>query len=157
MNFEPERIQCHAAAKILGISMRAVQKLAQAGKLPGAAKIGNRLTFNVTLLRQYVKEQEDALCRVTSISAAPSGGAEFRLPAPTRDEAYERLIGLRPRSGSPNGGRTSKRRGSTARQGLSGISCVAGRLNIFRLRPLRSARRTGRRTGPWPCTTHEAA
>ena len=41
--------------------------------------------------------------------------------------------------------------------GLSGISCVAGRLNMFRPRPSRSARRTRRQTGPWPCTTHEAA
>ena len=33
----------------------------------------------------------------------------------------------------------------------------AGRLNMFRLRPLRNARRTSRRTGPWRCTTHELA
>ena len=33
----------------------------------------------------------------------------------------------------------------------------AGRLNMFRLRPLQNARRTSRRTGPWPCTTHELA
>ena len=33
----------------------------------------------------------------------------------------------------------------------------AGRLNMFRRRPLRNAHRTSRRTGPWPCTTHELA
>jgi hypothetical protein len=33
----------------------------------------------------------------------------------------------------------------------------AGRLNMFRRRPLRNAHRTSRQTGPWPCTTHELA
>jgi hypothetical protein len=77
-------------------------------KLPHDAAQLLKVAFNVTLLRHFVTEQENALCPATSTNAVRSGGGVSSLPAPTRDAAYERLIGLKRSGVSPNGGRNSK-------------------------------------------------
>jgi excisionase family DNA binding protein len=53
-----ERINVDRASGILGLSIRTVQKMAQAGELAGAAKMGRRWTFNEDKLRAYVRNKE---------------------------------------------------------------------------------------------------
>lgn len=53
-----ERITIERASGILGLSIRTVQKMAQAGELAGAAKMGRRWTFNEDKLRAYVRNKE---------------------------------------------------------------------------------------------------
>jgi excisionase family DNA binding protein len=53
-----ERVKIERAGQILGLQPRTVQKMAQRGELPGAAKLGRRWTFNEDKLRSYVRHKE---------------------------------------------------------------------------------------------------
>jgi len=55
---QSERVTVEHAASIIGVSSRFVQKLAQRGEIPGAAKFGRRWTFDVIKLRRLVLERE---------------------------------------------------------------------------------------------------
>jgi hypothetical protein len=50
------------AVAITGKSERALQSMALAGKVPGAAKIGGEWTFNEARLRAWVEELEIPKC-----------------------------------------------------------------------------------------------
>jgi hypothetical protein len=52
------RIQSAAAARILGVSQRAVQGLALRGELPGAARVGGVWTFDAGKLAAFLEHQE---------------------------------------------------------------------------------------------------
>jgi hypothetical protein len=102
---EPERIQALAAARITGLSLRTIQ--AHAPRIPGAAKLLGRWTFDPIRLRRWIADMEAASCRVTSTEGALSGGGVSKSPEPSIAEAYERAIGLRRRPGSKPGRRCS--------------------------------------------------
>ncbi len=53
-----ERGTIEQAVAVLGISVRAVQSMAAAGQIPGAAKFGRRWTFDLGKLRRFVDERE---------------------------------------------------------------------------------------------------
>jgi hypothetical protein len=96
--------------------------MAAQGRLPGAAKIGCRWTFDERALRAYVKDEETAAwkkglanrqkreAKRTSTSEVRSGGVEYGLPAAKSDGAYEQAIRLLQAAGSMKGaGRSSPR------------------------------------------------
>ena len=92
----PERILSHEAVLITGLPLRTVQHLAKADKIPGAAMLSSRWTFDEAKLRGWVTEREDATCQRTSIVEDASGARGSGFAARKSDEAYERLLGLRP-------------------------------------------------------------
>ena len=115
---DPERIQSARAAEITGLSIRTVQYLASGGKVPGAAMLGGRWTFDPDQLRRWIKDQEvKATCRPISTSAAPSGGAAFKPVGPSIDEVYERLIGRKPSGASRSSRRNSPQPSTSASRG----------------------------------------
>jgi hypothetical protein len=77
-----ERIGTARAREILGLSQRSVQYLAARGKLPGAAMIGSRWTFDEVKLRAWVNDKEMATCqgqlRATPEKANPRKGQGSR-------------------------------------------------------------------------------
>jgi hypothetical protein len=54
---EPERVGIDDAVAILGLKKRTVEAMALRGQLPGAAKLANRWTFDLQLLRTYVRDE----------------------------------------------------------------------------------------------------
>lgn len=95
-----ERISAGRAGAICGFSAKTMRKLAQEGKIPGAVLLGNRWRFDECRLREWIKEREDecqtSTQRVSSTERTP-GTRECRFVAGTYDEAYERLLGRRPK------------------------------------------------------------
>ena len=76
-----ERITREAAVLILGVPGRTVLHLAAMGRIPGAAKIGCRWTFNEAMLRAWIRSREDEV-------AARARRGNRPLPNP----AYERTM-----------------------------------------------------------------
>jgi hypothetical protein len=54
---KPERGPIDDAVAILGLKKRTVEAMALRGQLPGAAKLANRWTFDLELLRSYVRDE----------------------------------------------------------------------------------------------------
>jgi hypothetical protein len=54
---KPERGGIDDAVAILGLKKRTVEAMALRGQLPGAAKLANRWTFDLDLLRTYVRDE----------------------------------------------------------------------------------------------------
>lgn len=100
------RIRARAVAVWTSLSVRKVQELAAAGRIPGAAKLGGVWTFDPDKVRGWIAHQEHQAWRgslATSTSAATSGRATSKSPAAAIDAAFERLIRGRRRSGSRSG------------------------------------------------------
>ncbi len=57
MMLKPERGEIYDAIAILGLKKRTVEALAARGELPGAAKLANRWTFDLGMLRAYVRDE----------------------------------------------------------------------------------------------------
>jgi hypothetical protein len=94
-----ERIQSDQAVSILGISLRAVQDLADRGLLPSAAQYRRNWTFNEQVLRNYVAEREQATRDKAQvrIKTAPSNRKPVdRAPSHGWQAAYEKALGLKP-------------------------------------------------------------
>src|SRR5262245_25632949 len=99
---EPERVNKHGAAGILGVSVRSVIEMAAQGKLPGAAKIGRCWTFDCRRLRRFVRDKETETWRASQIArrrpaatgARVSFGAASRRTAAISDGAYTRATRL---------------------------------------------------------------
>src|SRR5262245_49951872 len=70
-----ERIKMDKAMSITGKAARALQGMAQRGKIPGAKKIGGEWTFNEAALRAWVDEPGGAPCRDEKPRATRSGAA----------------------------------------------------------------------------------
>jgi hypothetical protein len=49
------------AQEILGLSRRHIEDMAARGDIPGAAKYGNRWTFDLQRLRKFVEDEEKRL------------------------------------------------------------------------------------------------
>ena len=95
---KPERIQSPEAAAITGLSLWNIQSMAIRGEIPGAAKLGNRWTFDIGKLRRWITHKEGEACRVVEtrrradfdVRRAWSENARY-------EEAYERALGLDPK------------------------------------------------------------
>ncbi|MGG5812569.1 helix-turn-helix domain-containing protein [Falsiroseomonas sp. CW058] len=98
-----ERIRPPAVSEITSLSVRKVQEMAAAGKIPGAAKLGGSWTFDPVKLRDWIAQQESLACRATSMRERASSGGASRSPASSIDAAYERLIRGKQRSASRPG------------------------------------------------------
>jgi hypothetical protein len=66
---------------MLGVSTRKVQEMAAAGRLPGAAKIGQLWTFDPAKVRAWILEQEASVSRRHAPATAVT-------PAPVRRQGY---------------------------------------------------------------------
>jgi hypothetical protein len=101
---QPDRISTGKAAAICGYTAKTMRKLAEGGKVPGAAFLGNNWRFDERRLRDWIRRQE-AACQgreaTTSSRGTVSGTPESRFEVATCDEAYERLLARKPRNGSP--------------------------------------------------------
>ncbi len=72
-NDKPERIFIENVAAILGIPPRSVQTMAASGRIPSAAKLGRRWTFNEQAVRTLLKEEE-VKCQNEKHQKALTGG-----------------------------------------------------------------------------------
>lgn len=110
-----ERIRAADVARMTGLSLRLVQRLAAEGRIPGAARFGSGArrvwTFRLDAIRAWIARREaEAAWRAISTddeartagSPRPGGGG-LRSPAASIAEAYERAIGARPSGGSRYG------------------------------------------------------
>ena len=98
-----ERVSVGRAAAICGFTPKTMRKLAKDGKIPGAAFLGNNWRFDERRLRDWIRRQETACLNVeqtTSLNETGSGTHVSRFAVATCDEAYERLLGRKQRSGS---------------------------------------------------------
>ena len=103
---EPERIQTPRAAEITGLSIRTIQHLACGGKIPGAAMLGGRWTFDPEQLRRWIKNQEEEACQNahrlpvtrTSTKSETLGISRSRSAASKYVKAYEQRIKRKPAS-----------------------------------------------------------
>jgi len=57
-NEETERIRIHDVVLKTGLSKRTIQKMAQRGRIPGAAKLGTVWTFNRKKLASWIADAE---------------------------------------------------------------------------------------------------
>jgi excisionase family DNA binding protein len=94
---KPERITIERVSEILGLHKRTVQKMAQRGEIPGAAKIGRRWTFNEDKLRSYVRHKERETWHAQKhqpdvIGARTFSGAGLKSKAAKSDGRYTRII-----------------------------------------------------------------
>lgn len=105
-----ERIQAPRVADITGLSLRTVQLLTAAGKVPSAARFDDhsRWTYDEAAIRRWVRQREAEACQKISTDAPPagSGTAGSGSPAESYERAYE-LAMSRKRSGASKRGRTS--------------------------------------------------
>lgn len=100
MDDSPERIPARKVASILGVSARAVQRLAAKRKIPSAAKIGGKLTFNEQRVRAWLQEQEDSWA---STNEETSGGDDFSFRVERSERRLAALLGVKPRDASSAG------------------------------------------------------
>jgi Helix-turn-helix domain len=102
----PRRVRPTMVAQMTSLSVRKVQEMAAAGQIPGAAKIGGVWTFDPDKVLAWTEHKKRLTCRAsreTYTDAATSGGAASRLPAPSIDAAYSRLIQGKRRGASKAG------------------------------------------------------
>lgn len=97
-----ERIGTGRAAAICGFTTKTMRKLADDGKIPGAAFLGNNWRFDERRLRDWIRRQEAACQEMATISssAAGSGTRGSRFAVVTSDEAYEQLLGPKQKGAS---------------------------------------------------------
>lgn len=98
-----DRIQSPAVAAKLGVTAKTVREMAERGEIPSAARMGHRWTFDAETIRRFVRRKEEEVCQTTSIRGVGRGGRVLKLADATSDEAYERAIGLRPKSAATPG------------------------------------------------------
>lgn len=109
---EAERIRCRDVCRMTSLSLRKVQQLAVAGKIPGAARIGGVWTFDPARVRAWIREQElQCLERPPiSISGTASIGHGSRLPDASIEQRFAQLMQGKRRTGSKAIGKNSSAR-----------------------------------------------
>ena len=99
-----ERIRPADVARITSLSVRKVQELAAAGRIPGAAKMGGAWTFSEEKLRAWIKNCEAAAAERSVVHREPNRrpviwGDMSLVPAETIQAAYDAVVRpKRPRS-----------------------------------------------------------
>jgi hypothetical protein len=69
----PERCTIETAELILGLKRRNIQAMAARGEIPGAAKFGSVWTFDLAMVRHYVKQQVEQQWRNARHRPAATG------------------------------------------------------------------------------------
>ena len=87
-----ERITTAQVAALTGLSLRTVQRMMATGEIPGAARLGKRLTANRRRVIEWIAQQEQEIRSCPSTSVAMSGGASSTMVAAAIDEAYIRAL-----------------------------------------------------------------
>src|SRR6185437_15801289 len=118
----PERVRADAIARMTSLSIRKVQELAVAGKVPGAAKLGGVWTFDPARVRAWIREQERACLERPKISISEARRTTDVLSSPDAsiDEAYARLVFGRRRDDLRAGNRGSRVNRSAQRKARHG-------------------------------------
>lgn len=98
---KPERIFVEDVSRILGLPSRTVQTMAVQGRLPSAAKVGRRWSFNENAVRALLKEEE-ARWQNEKLQKAPTGvmvsyGAAFasKVSLPSNGPLAQTILKLR--------------------------------------------------------------
>ena len=115
-----ERIRAAEVARMTSLSVRKVQEAAAQAKIPSATKLLGTWTFDPAAIRAWIRDCEakpcQPSCQPTVISEVTRYGDVSLSPDASIDEAYERLIRKKPKSGSPLGARKSSARRLTLRK-----------------------------------------
>ena len=72
---ETKRIDSATAAAMLGTSQRSTQDMALRGEIPGAAKFGDKWTFDLEKLRRFIEQKELETCQNAQHRPDVIGGA----------------------------------------------------------------------------------
>jgi predicted DNA-binding transcriptional regulator AlpA len=111
-----------AVAQMTSLSVRKVQEMAAAGKLPSAAKLGGVWTFDPAAIKAWIQERREVVrlrnCLPVATSRATRLGGIESAPDESIAEAYKRLIHGKPKSGLRHGvkgsnGRRAKSKAAT--------------------------------------------
>ena len=89
-----ERVQVDAVAHKTGLAKRTIQKMAQRGEIPGAAKLGSTWTFDRIKLARWIRNKERE-CQITSINAVAYGMRGFKWQVATSENPYRQEIAQR--------------------------------------------------------------
>jgi excisionase family DNA binding protein len=93
MTILARRIRAREVAEALGVTDRAIQKMAARGDLPGAAKIGKTWSFDAEKLRRHIAAREqECLTRATSTFGVRFGGCAPSSTASSSAKAYEQAM-----------------------------------------------------------------
>lgn len=84
-DYPPERLRINEAVLKTGLAKRTIQKMAQRGEIPGAAKLGSVWTFSRHKLARWISDAERRC--VVSAPAEPDWG---RSDNPYTQEIRER-------------------------------------------------------------------
>lgn len=100
-----ERGTIAEACAIIGYSVRTVQSMAARGEIPGAAKPKRKWTFDLAVLRRWIKQEEGKRWEndghpKTRTGAGASCGVAPRSPAKNTGGAYARAMERLQRAGS---------------------------------------------------------
>lgn len=104
-----ERVRSAEVSRMTSLSVRRVQELAIAGKVPSAAKISGSWTFDPVRIRIWIRQLEADACRkdhhanATSTNAGACGGDTSKAPAAAIDAAFEQLMKGKRGGGSRHG------------------------------------------------------
>ena len=91
-----ERVQVDAVVHKTGLAKRTIQKMAQRGEIPGAAKLGSTWTFDRIKLARWIRNKERE-CQITSINETAYGMRGFKWVAGTSENPYLQGIAQRRR------------------------------------------------------------
>lgn len=89
-----ERVQVCEVVNKTGLAKRTIQKMAQRGEIPGAAKLGSTWTFDRIKLARWIRNKERE-CQITSINAAAYGMRAFKWQVGIRENPYRQEIAQR--------------------------------------------------------------
>lgn len=87
-----ERVKVARICEVTGMSVRQVQAMAAAGKIPSAAQLGKQWTFREEIVRRWVRNRERKSWRKISTNEERSGGAGSQWTGPNIAEAYEQFM-----------------------------------------------------------------
>lgn len=91
-----ERVQVDAVVQKTGLAKRTIQKMAQRGDIPGAAKLGSTWTFDRIKLARWIRNKERE-CQITSINAVAYGMRGFKWQVGISENPYRQEIAQRRR------------------------------------------------------------
>lgn len=89
-----ERVQVDAVVHKTGLAKRTIQKMAQRGDIPGAAKLGSTWTFDRIKLARWIRNKERE-CQITSINETAFGMRGFKWAVGTSENPYRQEIAQR--------------------------------------------------------------
>jgi len=103
------RIRPAEVARVTSLSLRKVQEMAAAGKIPGAAKFDGVWTFDPVQIKAWIRQRERvAACQTDTLKNAVRTTTDvYVLPDENIGELFEQVTLKRRRSGSKHGAKSS--------------------------------------------------